>query len=247
MPEMAIAALEAGKHVWCEKPMATTLADAERMLRGGEGDPARWRRSATITSRTRWSGMIRTLIDEGAIGDVNHVRVEMDEDFMADPEALFYWKSEATSGHGALDDFGVHPLSLIFVLFGDVGLCSAHGASPMRIVRCRTAAAAAVETHDIATVADANSAGGIPGVDRAQPLGLGPQGSHRSPDLRLERHDRVRSGAHERVQLYVPRAAETQVSAPSWPRRSIRPTTNSSRRRATASASTISRSSSAAN
>ena len=44
---------------------------------------------------------------------VNHVRFEMDEDFMADPEALFYWKSEATSGYGALDDFGVHPLSLM--------------------------------------------------------------------------------------------------------------------------------------
>ena len=43
---------------------------------------------------------------------VNHVRFEMDEDYMADPEAAFYWKSEAASGYGAIDDFGVHPLSL---------------------------------------------------------------------------------------------------------------------------------------
>ncbi len=56
---------------------------------------------------------IETLLAEGAIGTVNHVRLEMDEDFMADPEALFYWKSEASSGYGALDDFGVHPLSLL--------------------------------------------------------------------------------------------------------------------------------------
>ena len=54
--------------------------------------------------------LIGALLDEGTIGDVNHVRVEMDEDFMADPEALFYWKSEAASGYGALDDFAVHPL-----------------------------------------------------------------------------------------------------------------------------------------
>ena len=46
-------------------------------------------------------------LTEGAIGEVNHVRFEMDEDFMADPDAQFYWKSEASSGYGALDDFAV--------------------------------------------------------------------------------------------------------------------------------------------
>ncbi len=76
--------------------------------------------------------LIRKLIDDGRIGDVNHVRVEMDEDFMADPEALFSWKSEASSGHGALDDFGVHPLSLIWVLFGGVRRVCGHMSQPLR-------------------------------------------------------------------------------------------------------------------
>ena len=70
---------------------------------------------------------IGRLIEEGAIGAVNHVRLEMDEDFMADPEAPFYWKSEASSGYGALDDFGVHPLSLLMVLVGRVEAVMADG------------------------------------------------------------------------------------------------------------------------
>ncbi len=56
---------------------------------------------------------IGALLDEKIIGEVNHLRIEMDEDFMADPEALFFWKHEAASGYGALDDFAVHPLSLV--------------------------------------------------------------------------------------------------------------------------------------
>src|SRR6478735_2463964 len=128
-PDMAIAALEAGKHVWCEKPMATKLADAERMLAAARASG----KVAALGYNYIQNPIIRLilcLLDEGRIGDVNHVRVEMDEDFMADPEALFYWKSEASSGHGALDDFGVHPLSLIFVLFGEVRRVCAHMSKP---------------------------------------------------------------------------------------------------------------------
>ena len=93
-------------------------ADAETHAGGGRGPRARSRCSATTTSRTRSSGTSGKLLDEGAIGPVNHVRIEMDEDFLADPEAPFQQRHEASNGWGALDDFGVHPLSLILTLFG---------------------------------------------------------------------------------------------------------------------------------
>jgi len=149
-PDMAIAALDAGKHVWCEKPMATTLADAERMLHAARAA----RKVAALGYNYIQNPMIRLirkLIDDGRIGDVNHVRVEMDEDFMADPEALFYWKSEASSGHGALDDFGVHPLSLIWVLLGGVTRVCAHMSRPYADRPLAGGGRRRVETHDIAT------------------------------------------------------------------------------------------------
>lgn len=117
--EMAIAALEAGKHVWCEKPMAPTFAEAEAM-----------RDAARMTGCTAILGYnyiqnpairhIRKLLDEEAIGEINHIRFEMDEDFMADPDAPFHWRNERLSGYGVIDDFAVHPLSIIRHLFCEV-------------------------------------------------------------------------------------------------------------------------------
>ena len=149
-PEMAIAALQAGKHVWCEKPMAPAFAEAEAMLAAAKtsGKVAalgyNYIQSPTIRH-------IRRLLDEGAIGDVNHLRVEMDEDFMADPDAPFSWKHEAASGYGALDDFAVHPLSLIHALFGRVSrvLCDMAKPYPSRLTA--EGGLREVETYDIAT------------------------------------------------------------------------------------------------
>src|SRR5690606_24242275 len=150
-PEMAIAALEAGKHVWCEKPMAPAFADAERML-------AAQRASGKVAVmgynyiQNPVMRHIRLLLDEGRIGTVNHVRIEMDEDFMADPDAPFYWKSEASSGYGALDDFAVHPLSLLWSLFGHVEAVIASLAKPYAERPLKEGGRRAVENHDIASV-----------------------------------------------------------------------------------------------
>ena len=114
---MAIAALEAGKHVWCEKPMAPSLDEAERMAAAARASGC----VAILGYNYIQSPAIRfidKLIKSDAIGLLTHFRLEMDEDFMADSEAPFSWRSQARSGYGALDDFAVHPLSLIATLFG---------------------------------------------------------------------------------------------------------------------------------
>ena len=149
--EMAVAALEAGKHVWCEKPMAVALADAQRMAD-----------AALVSGRVAILGynyiqnplirQIGEIVAAGTIGRVNHVRLEMDEDFMADPEALFYWKSEHSSGYGALDDFGVHPLSILQVLFGLPSRVFAHLAKPYADRPTKEGTRKVVETHDIASI-----------------------------------------------------------------------------------------------
>ncbi|UVC10413.1 Gfo/Idh/MocA family oxidoreductase [Rhizobium sp. TH2] len=160
--EMAIAALEAGEHVWCEKPMATSFADAEHML-------AAARASGKVTVmgynyiQNPLVRHIAALIRSGAIGDVTHVRVEMDEDYMADPQEAFYWKSEVQSGYGALDDFAVHPLSLLSVLVGLPTEVMTDMAKPYADRPAREGGRRAVENHDIANVL-MHMEGGVSGV-----------------------------------------------------------------------------------
>ena len=94
---MAIAALEAGKHVWCEKPMAPALADAERMAAAARASG----RVAILGYNYIQSPAVRfigKLLKTGAIGRLTHFRVEMDEDYMADAEAPFSWRSAAKRG-----------------------------------------------------------------------------------------------------------------------------------------------------
>ena len=149
--EMAIAALRAGKHIWCEKPMAPLLADAERMA-----DEAR--RSGKLAAlgynyiQNPIVRQIARLLNEGRIGRVNHVRVEMDEDFMADGDAPFSWRNEKTTGYGALDDFAVHPLSLLQTLFGDPSKVMCDMVRPYPERPDGKGGRKAVENHDVANI-----------------------------------------------------------------------------------------------
>jgi predicted dehydrogenase len=76
----------------------------------------------------------------------------MDEDFMADATQPFYWKSEASSGYGALDDFAVHPLSLLFSLFGHAESAITDMVKPYETRPLAGGGNRAVETHDLASV-----------------------------------------------------------------------------------------------
>ena len=149
-PEMVIAALEAGKHVWCEKPMAPAFADAERM-----GVAARASGKVAVLGynyiQSPAMRHMSRLLADGAVGTIAQLRIEMDEDFMADPEAMFFWKHEAKSGYGALDDFAVHPLSIVSVLFGRVARVVCDMAMPYPDRPVQGGGRRAVETHDIAS------------------------------------------------------------------------------------------------
>jgi predicted dehydrogenase len=166
--EMAIAALEAGKHVWCEKPMAVGYSEAERMLAAAKA-------SGRVTAlgynyiQNPIVRHIKKLLGEDIIGTVNHVRFEMDEDFMADATAPFSIRSEASSGYGALDDFGVHPLSLIHYLFGGMARVMAQLSKPYADRPTRDGGRRAVETFDIASLLFElnNGASGVMALDRA--------------------------------------------------------------------------------
>lgn len=148
--EMATAALAAGKHVWCEKPMAPSLAEAEKMLAA-----ARTSGKVTVLGYNYIQNPtirhIRQLLQEGLIGTVNHVRVEMDEDFMADPEAPFQQRHEKANGWGAIDDFGVHPMSIILTLFGSIDRVMCDMSKPYAMRRTPDGERE-VEVYDIATI-----------------------------------------------------------------------------------------------
>lgn len=116
--EIAIAALEAGKHVLCEKPLANTVDDAERMVHAAEASSAiamlgfTYRRVPALTRA-------RDLIAEGRIGTVQQVRAAYRQDWLVDPQAPLSWRlKKDEAGAGALGDIGGHAIDLVQFLTG---------------------------------------------------------------------------------------------------------------------------------
>lgn len=118
--EMAIAALEAGKHVWCEKPMALTMEDAEAMVAAAR---KAGRRTLLGYNYVRNPSFLHAerLIASGRIGQAVHFRGWVDEDYQADPELPWTWRAKlADAGLGALGDLGCHLVSMMLRLMGPV-------------------------------------------------------------------------------------------------------------------------------
>ena len=113
--EIAIAALEAGKHVLCEKPLANTVAEAEAMAEAAGKAAARGIRAMVGFTYRRVPAVtfLRNLIAEGAVGTVNQVRASYRQDWLVDPDMPLAWRLQKEhAGSGALGDIGAHAIDL---------------------------------------------------------------------------------------------------------------------------------------
>ncbi|GAB3820341.1 Gfo/Idh/MocA family oxidoreductase [Tessaracoccus terricola] len=119
--EIAIAALEAGKHVLCEKPLANNVEEAEAMVAAAERAAASgvkamvgftYRRVPAITHA-------RDLVAAGRLGRIFHVRAQYLQDWLVDPSAPLTWRlQKERAGSGALGDIGAHVIDLVQFITG---------------------------------------------------------------------------------------------------------------------------------
>ena len=114
--EIAVAALEAGKHVLVEKPLANTVAEAEAMTDAADRAASHGVRSMVgfTYRRVPAATLLRDLIAEGKVGRVQQVRAAYRQDWLVDPEAPLTWRlQKERAGSGTLGDIGAHAIDLV--------------------------------------------------------------------------------------------------------------------------------------
>ena len=113
--EIAVAALEAGKHVLCEKPLANTVEQAEAMTAAADRAAARGVRAMVgfTYRRTPAVSLLRELIADGVVGTVQQVRSAYRQDWLVDARMPLAWRLQKEhAGSGALGDIGAHIIDM---------------------------------------------------------------------------------------------------------------------------------------
>jgi predicted dehydrogenase len=113
--EITLAALAAGKHVMCEKPLANTVEEARAMVAAAETARASGVRSMCGFNYRRVPAVtyLRQLIAAGRLGTVRHVRAVYLQDWIVDPQFPLVWRLQKDkAGSGALGDIGAHIVDL---------------------------------------------------------------------------------------------------------------------------------------
>ncbi|MGX1159108.1 putative dehydrogenase [Arthrobacter sp. SLBN-100] len=122
--EIAVAALEAGKHVLLEKPLANTLAESEAITAAAQTARANGVQSMVGFNYRRVPALAlaKELVSEGRLGSVRQVRVAYLQDWLADESAPMTWRlRKDTAGSGALGDIASHAIDqVLFLLDSEV-------------------------------------------------------------------------------------------------------------------------------
>lgn len=121
--EVSIAALNAGKHVICEKPIAATTEQARAMEEAAEKAAKKgiismcgyqYRRVPAIDEAKK-------IIESGAIGELTNVRTQYLQSWSADPASPLSWRFvKETAGSGTLGDIATHAMDIAQYLAGNI-------------------------------------------------------------------------------------------------------------------------------
>ena len=117
--EIACAAAEAGKIVFCEKPLGNSLSEAKQMLeavqRAGVANAIfhNYRKAPAVA-------LAKKMIENGDLGTIYHFRATYLQDWIADPQFPLVWRlRKEHAGSGALGDIGAHIIDLGRHLVGE--------------------------------------------------------------------------------------------------------------------------------
>src|SRR5207244_9992301 len=118
--QIALAAARAGKHILCEKPLALSLTDAEKMLAAVRKSKVKnmvvfnYRRVPAIA-------FARQMIGSGQLGEIRSFRGTYLQDWIADPKFPMNWRlRKETSGSGAHGDLNAHLIDTARFLVGEI-------------------------------------------------------------------------------------------------------------------------------
>jgi predicted dehydrogenase len=117
--EIALAAIAAGKHVHCEKPIAPSAGEAREMMEAAE--------AAGIVTQVGFNyvknpvvALARDMIGAGELGEITGFRGVHAEDYMADPDAPYNWRLDPAGGGGVIADLGSHIIGMARFLLGPI-------------------------------------------------------------------------------------------------------------------------------
>ncbi|WP_391480849.1 Gfo/Idh/MocA family protein [Nereida sp. NH-UV-3] len=116
--DIAIAAFQAGKPVFCEKPLGASLEESREMVAAAK-EASAINMVGFNYIRTPASQYARQLVAEGRIGDVTYFRGEHTEDFLADATAPGTWRTEGMA-NGTMGDLAPHMINAARGLIGPI-------------------------------------------------------------------------------------------------------------------------------
>jgi predicted dehydrogenase len=117
--EMALAAISAGKHVHCEKPLSPGLADSLAMVKAAEAAGVATQVGFNYVKNPMLK-LARDLIASGELGEITGFRGIHAEDYMHDPESPWTWRIDPSGGPGAVADLGSHIIGMARFLLGPI-------------------------------------------------------------------------------------------------------------------------------